>query len=413
MLHYTAPPVVGGVEAVIDAHAHIFSQMDFPVTIIAGKGSTATLPDGVELQIFPALDSQDVRILAAGKALDRGVVPENFGTLRQELRDTLAPFLGSFDNLIVHNIFTKHFNLPLTAAVFDLLDEGVIANCIAWHHDFTWTSPRSRSKVYEGYPWDLLRTYRPDVTNVTISEDRRDELAGLYQCPPEAIQVITNGVNPQEMFALSAESWELVTKLDLLAADLILLMPVRVTRLKNIEYALQVLKALKDQGMQVKMVLTGPPDPHDSHSLTYFQSLQKLRDDLGLKEEMHFVFELGPKPDHPYFISLDVVAGLYRVADLLFMPSQQEGFGMPVLEAGLLGLPVVASDAVPAAREIGGDAVLCFALDQEPQQLAQIILKRVETDQRLHLARQIRQKYTWQAIFRRDIRPLLKWRGER
>jgi hypothetical protein len=59
--------------------------------------------------------------------------------------------LRRFDHLIVHNVFTKHFNLPLTAALFELLDAQRIPHCIAWCHDFTWTSPHSRSKVHAGY----------------------------------------------------------------------------------------------------------------------------------------------------------------------------------------------------------------------------------------------------------------------
>ncbi len=47
----------------------------------------------------------------------------------------------------------------------------------------------------------------------------------------------------------------------------------------------------------------------------------------------------------------------------LLMPSLSEGFGLPVLEAGRLGIPVVASD-IPAHREIGPpDAVFVDPID--------------------------------------------------
>ncbi len=407
MLHYTAPPVIGGVEGVIAAHARVFLQHAYPVSIIAGKGALDALPDGCDLILIPELDSQHPDILAAGAVLEQGQVPEDFAALTGRLREALAPLLSGFDNVIVHNVFTKHFNLPLTAAVFELLDLGVINNCIAWHHDFTWTSPRSRSKVHPGYPWDLLRTYRPDVSQVTISQSRQEELAGLYGGPAQAIRTIYNGVEPAEMFGLTAETGDLVARLDLLAADLVLLMPVRVTRLKNIEYALEVAAALKGEGLRIRLVVSGPPDPHDEQSMAYFHSLQELRDDLGLQKEARFVFESGPDPDQAYLVALDVVAGLYRAADLLFMPSRQEGFGMPVLEAGLLGLPVVVSTAVPAAEEIGGDDVLRFELDEPPRRLAARLLTWAADDHRLRLARRTRQNYTWQAIFRQDIEPLL------
>lgn len=410
ILHYSAPPVIGGVEAVMEAHARTFLQMGYPVAMIAGQGSLAALPQGCQLFLVPEMDTQHPDILNAGEMLEIGEVPSDFDTLSQQLGDTLAPLVSRFDNLIVHNVFTKHFNLPLTRAIFDLLDSGTIRNCIAWHHDFTWTSPRSRSKVHAGYPWDLLRTFRPDVTHVTISQQRHHELAGLYNCSGEKIHVIYNGVDAAETFGLTNEGSDLIQRLGLLAADLIMLMPVRVTKAKNIEYALEVVAALKAGGVRVKLLLTGPPDPHDARIMAYFRSLQEKRDTLGLQQEMHFVFESGPQPGEPYLISLDVVFDLYRVADVMFMPSHQEGFGMPVLEAGLLGLPVVASDSVPAAKEIGGEDLFQFSLERPPEWLAKQLLAWTADDKRLRLARRTRQAFTWEAIFRDKIEPLLNER---
>jgi len=48
---------------------------------------------------------------------------------------------------------------------------------------------------------------------------------------------------------------------------------------------------------------------------------------------------------------------LYAGASMLVQPSFEEGFGLPVLEAMTVGVPVVAADA-GALPEVGGDAVL-------------------------------------------------------
>jgi glycosyltransferase involved in cell wall biosynthesis len=338
--------------------------------------------------------------------LEQGEVPAEFDQMASQLASVLTPVLGAADNVIVHNVFTKHFNLPLTAALSHLLEAGTIRHCIAWCHDFTWTSPSSGSKVHPGYPWDLLRTFRPDVTYVVVSQRRQRELATLFGCPAEQIRVVYNGVDPGVLLGLSDEGHALASRLGALNSDLVLLMPVRVTRAKNIEYALQVVAALKTQGCRPKLILTGPPDPHDAESMAYFRSLQALRLELGLEEEMRFAYESGPDPEQGLSIDATVVGDLFRTSDLMFMPSHREGFAMPVLEAGLVGVPVVCTD-VPAAVEIGGDDVILFDERDGPDQLATRILAWAESSPVHRLRRRVRQEYTWQAIFERDIKPLL------
>ncbi|MFQ6014605.1 MAG: glycosyltransferase family 4 protein [Anaerolineae bacterium] len=423
ILHYTAPPVVGGVEAVIEAHVREFIQAGYPVTVVAGRGDETALPPSAGFVLIPEMDSQHPQVVEVSSKLEQGEVPPSFDDVVNRLAEALTPVLGQFDNIIIHNLFTKHFNLPLTVALYRLLDAGAIRpfdkfilsnveglraqRCIAWCHDFTWTSPHSRSKVHPGYPWDLLRTYRPDVTYVAVSRRRQRALAELVGCPPEQIHVVYNGVDPNGLLGLSAEGQALVARLSLLESDLVLLMPVRVTQAKNIEYALRVVAALKARGCRPKLIVTGPPDPHDAQSMAYFRSLQELREQLGIVEEMRFVFESDQESGRHYTVDARVVGDLFRVSDVMFMPSHREGFGMPVLEAGLVGIPVVCTDA-PAAKEIGGEDVTLFDATEDPAHVAERILAWAEESPVHRLRHRVRQNYTWQAIFQRDIEPLLK-----
>jgi glycosyltransferase involved in cell wall biosynthesis len=50
------------------------------------------------------------------------------------------------------------------------------------------------------------------------------------------------------------------------------------------------------------------------------------------------------------------LAELYRRAAAVLVPSDAEGFGLPVIEALACAAPVVASD-IPVLREVGGCAV--------------------------------------------------------
>lgn len=408
LLHYSAPPVIGGVESVMQTHARLFAEAGYHTAFLAGRGDQAAMPPGTEFIHVPEVDSQHPRIVAVSRELEDGRVPAAFDELVQRSVESLAPALERIDVLIVHNVFTKHFNLPLTAALFRLLEQGAVRRCVAWCHDITWTSPNSRSKMHAGYPWDLLRTYRPDIEYVTISQERQKELGTLFGISPEQIQIIYNGVEPRELLALSDDGLLLIDRLNLWESNLNLLMPVRITQAKNIELALRVVAALKERGLRTKLVVTGPPDPHDPQNMKYFQSLLNLREELGVIAELRFVYESNAHHGEPLIVDIPVVADLFRVSDALFMPSHREGFGMPILEAGLAGMPVFCSDHIPAANEIGGPDVTRFAPEAEPAQIANLITKRLENSPVFQLRRRVRQSLTWRSIFLREILPLVK-----
>jgi glycosyltransferase involved in cell wall biosynthesis len=64
-------------------------------------------------------------------------------------------------------------------------------------------------------------------------------------------------------------------------------------------------------------------------------------------------------------LSRGQIAALYRRAAVVLLPSEDEGFGLPVIEALACGAAVVASD-LPALREVGGEAVVyCRVADIE------------------------------------------------
>lgn len=411
MLHYTAPPVIGGVEAVMQAHTEVFLQNQIAVTLVAGRGTAAALPEGAGWIHLPEMDTRHPLVQEITAELNQGRVPAQYETLRERIKSALADVLAPFDRVIVHNIFSKHFNLPLTAALAALAAEGRMPDCLAWCHDFTWSSPNSRHKVFPGQPWDLLRTSLPGVRYVVVSRQRLEEFAEITAQPlsevEQQVQVIYNGVDLPAVLGLKPEGARLAERLGLLRADLVLIMPVRVTQAKNIEFALELTAALTHLGIRPKLVVTGPPDPHSSQSMAYFETLLAQRARLGLQEQARFVYESAPDGAPGYTIDLPVVYDLLRCADVMLMPSHREGFGMPVLEAGLAGVPAVVSAAVPAAQEIAGNDLALRLDGQSPDQAARQIQELVQTDPALNFRRRVRQEFTWQALFDRQIKPLL------
>ncbi len=406
MLHYTAPPVIGGVEHVIADHAFLLTEAGYPVTIITGRAGDADAMGDATIVQIPALDSDDFDNRQIAEAINAGHLPPEFRVLQARIQEALVPVLNT-GVLIVHNVLNFHFNLPLTAALYRLLDRHRLPPTIAWCHDISrYVNPSSGEEQRSGFPWDFMRTYRPEVRYVAVSSRRQQMLADTLGISRDLIEVIPNGVAPELLLGLGELTQALVAHLDLYAADLILLMPVRVTRAKNIEFGMQVTAALKSARLSPRLIVTGPPDPHAADSAAYLDDLLALRRDLDVEREVTFLYHGMPGWPSPLTIDPATVAELYRLADIVFMPSHREGCGLPVLEGGLAHCGVWATE-VPVVDEVGAELVHLIAEGESPDHVAGRMREWMDRCEEPRLHRCVRQQYTWQAIFTGKIEPLV------
>ncbi len=400
LLHYTSPPIVGGVESVLAHHARMMTKSGHQVTILAGRGET--FDENIEVHILPPLDSREPEVLRVKAELDKGERTPAFDVLREQVEEELSGVITRYDVLIAHNVASLHKNLALTAAIHDLCIVPGFPRLILWHHDLAWVTRRYRNEMHNGYPWDLLRRHWDCAMHVAVSEVRRQELSDLLGIPWEDIRVITNGVDLETFYKLEPQTTRLVEQLNLAQADPLLLLPARLTPRKNIELALHVLAELLKAFPKAMLLVTGPEGPHNPSNALYKQKLLDLRRDLDLRDRAHFLAEVISG-----YVSDGVIADFYRLADALLFPSREEGFGIPLIEAAVSSKPVFCAN-IPALRELGGGDVSYFDLNQNPYLIAEMIANRLEKEATLRWLRRAKHSYTWEAIYWAHIDPLLQ-----
>jgi len=399
ILHYSVPPVVGGVESVIAHHARLMSVDGRCVRLIAARGES--LNEQVPLIRIPLADSLHERIVTMKARLNHGNLPQDFKMVRDELALKLQTALSGMDTLIAHNVCSLNKNLALTAALHQLHTSNQLPRLILWHHDLAWTTPRYLPELHDGYPWDLLRTDWGQTTHVAVSELRRAELADLMKLDPALIHVVPNGVDASRFYKLESHTQTLLAETNLLEAAPILILPISVTPRKNIELALHTLAELKKQFPQVALVVTGPLGPHNEANFKYLESLTKLRSQLCLDGSVHFLAERVKS-----FLPDEVIADFYRIADALLFPSREEGFGIPLIEAAFSHLPVFCADIHPL-RELGREDVTYFSPDEDPVSVAALIARYFQNSHTARLAIRARASFRWEVIYRQHIVPLL------
>ena len=382
-------------------HATLMRRAGHDVRVIAGRGEAWALEKGVRWVVLPQLDSLHPRVLAIKAALDRGEIPSDFEALTAEITHALHGPLEGVEIAFAHNVCSLHKNLALTAALRRLCAEGAGARWVLWHHDLAWTTPRYRSELHEGHPWDLIRRDW-GVLHVAVSEARREELMSLMGIGPERSLVIPNGVDPAVFLRLGREALALAEAAGWARAWPRLLLPVRITPRKNIELALETLALLRAELPDAGLVVTGPPGPHNPENAAYFERLRMLRGDLGISASAHFL------ADHaPGFIPDDVIADFYRMADALVLTSREEGFGIPLVEAALSRLPVFCTD-IPSLRALGMEDAVYFSPEADPREVAGMLAQHFRQDRVSRFAFRARSELTWEGIYQERIAPLLE-----
>ena len=404
LLHFTSPPVVGGVETVLGHHARLMADAGHAVRMITGRGGA---PDPrVEVVRVPLADGRHPAVRGVQRALDAGTVPTGYDRLVDALVRDLGEATSRLDVVVAHNACSLNVNIPLTAALRRLVEDRAIRRLVAWNHDVATVSDRYRARLHPGRPWDLFREPWPRTLAVTISEARRTELAAATGMPAGEIRVVPNGIDRGRFLGLAPATLGLIDALELRPAAPVLLTPARVMPRKNLELAIRVVVELRRSGEDARLLLTGAPDAHDPDARGQLDALRTLAKAGGSGSRadggVHLLVD-GP----PVWRSGRVVADLFRVADALFLPSRDEGFGLPVLEAGVSRLPVICAD-IAALRELAGDEATYVDPDGDPAVVAAQVQGRLDADPAYRLAVRCRASFDWAAVFETRIRPLLE-----
>jgi len=173
---------------------------------------------------------------------------------------------------------------------------------------------------------------------VTVSEVVRQEILGYGLAPPDRVVVIPNGVepamkpDPDPVFDREADRL-----LGPPGSHLDLIQVAGVFPRKRIDTALRVLAGVRAHHPTARLIRVGGGLAPEH---------RRLAADLGVEAAVVVM---------PYLES-GVLAALYRRASLALLPSEREGFGLPLAEAMACGTPVIASDIDPF-REVGGEEV--------------------------------------------------------
>ncbi len=400
ILHYSCAPVVGGVEEMLSQQAFILHKLGQTVTILVGMGEVYI--DSFPIRIEPLLGSKNASILNAHEQSRKGN-HKHLKRLTNRIYQILQEWSLNLDIILAHNVLHMPFNLPLTLALRRLAASGNGPVIVSWAHDSPYFQP-NYPEYLNDHPWNVLKRPYPNIHYVTISESRRRLFTGLFGEVPW--KLIPNGIDPASFFYLDPISIKLADELDLFSRDMVVVQPSRITPRKNIELSIHIVRGIKNLDYNILFILTGAYDPHEEKAVSYYRRLNYWIKELGMQDNIAILAEYRFSNRKKLVPARNFIRDLYLMADLLLMTSKDEGFGLPLIEAGMIKLPIACSD-IPPFLELGND-ICFFRLDDHPFTVAGRIVEYLERTNTHTMFRCVMKKYILDVICRKEIMPFLR-----
>jgi glycosyltransferase involved in cell wall biosynthesis len=289
------------------------------------------------------------------------------------------------------------FFFPAVYSYFPILNRSktivTIHDMMADHHPAR-VFPNKRLLLF----WKLkqnLALRQSDVI-LTVSEHSKKEIVSYYGIPERKVAAISEG--PSEIFRRipqGSETCAVLARYGLRSGQRFVLYVGGISPYKNLDVLVDAYHRVvtQPQHADVKLVLVGDYQGDVFHS--DYPALKQHIENLGLGAQAIFT---GYVPDS------DLVY-LYNAAAVFVLPSLEEGFGLPAIEAMACGTPVIASDR-GSLPEVVGQAGRLFdpARPEELSHLLQDVLASEEMRQQMRQAGLLRaESFTWEAAANKTL----------
>jgi glycogen(starch) synthase len=185
-----------------------------------------------------------------------------------------------------------------------------------------WVDEHPQSHIHGVEHWITNRADRV----ISCSYYMREQIADIFGVPDEKVEVIPNGIDPEDLQPQDREELERLRREFAAPDEKLVLLLGRLVYEKGFQLALEAMPSLIASLPSTRFLVAG--------SGTHEPELRRQAAGLGLMKHGTFLGWIGD----------DVLHSLYRIADVCVVPSIYEPFGLVALEAMASGCPCIVAD---------------------------------------------------------------------
>jgi glycosyltransferase involved in cell wall biosynthesis len=254
-------------------------------------------------------------------------VTQTIHDLRSHLKFKLHEFIKQFDIdlLIAENALTIPLHVSLGLALTETIAETQLPT-IAHHHDFYWERVRFSINAVSDY---IRMAFPPNLSNirhVVINSAAQEQLAHRTGIASTIIPNVLDFENPPKVSRKRTEVFR--QSIGLEPDDRMILQPTRIVQRKGIEFAIELVKELKN--VRNKLVIS-----HEAgdEGLEYAEWLKEYACEHGVDLRLVSIRVADPWTGNGNSGGKYSLWDVYPYADFITYPSLYEGFGNAFLEA--------------------------------------------------------------------------------
>ena len=404
IVHYTLPPVIGGVEKMLEPLAEQLAQNNFIVTFLAGKGNLNS--QKIKTSLIPELNPGHTKIAGMQKQIESGSIPEHFETKVDEIERKIETKIGYIKNVVIHNMMSMPHNLAATQALWNFMQKYPDKNYYIWTHDLAWKMESYQEQLFERRPWSLLKEPVPQGQYITVSESRQNQIVDLLGISKSKIKVVPNVIKFTDFLHFNESTSRVVKQLSLYNRFPVIMLPVRLLPRKNIPRAVKILSKLKDYYPDFVAIITGDIPSDNPQGKECYDRIMKIVEENRIQENIIFLHNVFKKIGVDPGKNPVIVRDLYFLSHLVLYLSSDEGFGIPILESAVSRTPIVLSD-IKVFQDIAGNNANYLPAklsdSEAAEELHEILMEKSEY---LQLNREVARRYNWEFWWDRHLKDI-------
>jgi hypothetical protein len=177
-------------------------------------------------------------------------------------------------------------------------------------------------------------------------------IAQNFQVDDEDVKIVHHPTDIKAFFKIDNDSWDLITRKNILEADVICTYPIRLDRGKQVEKVIKTIASFKELGKTVRLII-GDFHSTGDDKVTYRNDCKQVAKEWKMTDD-ELIWLSEQKSTWNVEVPYTVISDFMHLSNVFVGASVSESYSLITQEAGLSGVGMILNRDFPPFRDVFG-----------------------------------------------------------